>query len=330
LPGRRSLRLQIVNDTGQALASGVTAGPKKFLGREVDWDTIYYRRYLRFGAGFHQGNFMHRGGLSACHPTRYPWDCMGQAGKRPKGNEQFSSNLEPWSEYQSLPWPGRWGFYSYYHRMSMDCGHPGPDDCYGDMFAPARNALISRGDWHVMEMAIDAGTPGRADGSQTFWIDGRKVYTASDMAWRTVPELRVNEAGVYLYIHNNPARTTNILDVDNVLFSREYIGPAACAEGAAIAAPCACGGPAGPDRADKVHATGYCCAGAWRATPCAQPTATRTAAPTATVTPEPSATASRRATAAASSTPTRAHATATRTPAATEAPRPAWLPWARR
>ncbi len=33
--GARSMRLQIVNDTGQALSSGATSGPKKFLGAPV-------------------------------------------------------------------------------------------------------------------------------------------------------------------------------------------------------------------------------------------------------------------------------------------------------
>jgi hypothetical protein len=261
--GKRSLRLQVVNDTDTALESGVTAGPKKFLGREPNWDVIYYRRYLRFGADFHQGNFMHLGGLSACRADLYPWGCMGHAGQRPAGDTDFSTNLEPWSAYQTLPWPGRWGFYSYYYLMSMDCGHPGPDDCYGDMFAPDVDAFASRGDWHVFEMSVDPGTPGRADGSQTFWLDGRRAYTAKGIAWRTTPDLRINGAGVYLYIHNNPAHTTNVLDVDNVLFSRNYVGPAPCVEDVAIGAPCLCGGVAHPDSADNVHDSGYCSHGVW-------------------------------------------------------------------
>jgi hypothetical protein len=282
--GARSMRLQIVNGTDRAFDSGVTAGPKKFLGREPDWDVIYYRRYLRFGADFHQGNFMHLGGLSACRADLYPWGCMGGAGRRPAGGTNYSSNLEPWSDYQTLPWPGRWGFYSYYYRMSMDCGHPGPDDCYGDMFAPEEDAFASRGAWHVFEMSIDPGTAGLADGTETFWIDGRRMYTATGIAWRTSAALRINGAGVYLYIHNNPAHTTNILDVDNVLFSRAYIGPATCAETAPIAAPCLCGGRADPDRADNVHADGYCCGGVWRSAPCPAPGATPSP------TPEPSRT----------------------------------------
>ena len=287
VPGRRSMRLQVVNEGDTALANGVTSGPSKFLGRDVDWDVIHYRRYLRFNADFHQGNFMHLGGLIACSAALYPWGCLGHAGERPKGNERFTSNLEPWSNYQRLPWPGKWGFYSYYHQMFKDCGHPGPDNCYGDLFAPEGDVFLTRGAWHVLEMAIDAGTPGQADGSQTFWLDGRKAFTQGGIAWRTTRELRVNEAGVYLYIHNNPARTTNILDVDNVLFSRSYIGPALCEDGAAITAPCVCGGAADAERADNVVADGVCVGGAWRGAGTGTATATATATATLTVTLPP-------------------------------------------
>ncbi|MEO8084780.1 MAG: hypothetical protein ABI780_13230, partial [Ardenticatenales bacterium] len=294
--GTHSMRLQVVNDGDAALANGVTSGPSKFLGRAVDWDVIHYRRYVRFNADFHQGNFMHLGGLTACAADLYPWSCLGHAGKRPKGDAIFSSELEPWSAYQRLPFPGRWGFYSYYHKMFKDCGLPGPDDCYGDMFAPETDAFLSRGAWHVIEMAIDAGTPGQADGSETFWLDGRKTFRQDGIAWRTARALRVNEAGVYLYIHNNPPHTTNVLDVDNVLFSRAYIGPAACADGAPISAPCLCGGTADPERADNVHDSGYCVDGAWRATVGTATAVTSTV--TATATTSVAATSSATATAA--------------------------------
>jgi MYXO-CTERM domain-containing protein len=155
--------------------------------------------------------------------------------------------------------------------MYMDCGQPGPDDCYGDMFAPSTNAYTSLGDWHVLEMMIKPNTPNVADGSQTFWIDGKKIYTAGGINWRTTASLRLNQVGVYLYIHNVPANTTDILDIDNVIISTKYIGPAPCLDGAAISAPCLCGGAADPNSASNVHASGYCCQGKWQATACGGP-----------------------------------------------------------
>ncbi len=270
IAGGHAMRTQAVNDGDSELANGVTSGPKKFLGREVDYDAVYYRKYVRFNEGFDQGNFMHLGGLGACAPSDYPWDCMGHSGERPAGDDRFSSNLEPWSAYQSLEPPGRWGFYSYYHQMHMDCGHPGPDDCYGDMFAPDEDVLISRGDWHVLEMMIQPNTPGQADGYQSFWVDGVRAYTSPGINWRSDESLRINKAGIYLYVHHVPAHTECILDFDNVVISRAYIGPSRCQPDTPIAAPCLCGGQPDPDDASHVHSAGYCCAGSWQPTPCSQ------------------------------------------------------------
>jgi hypothetical protein len=266
--GTQCMRLQVVNDTSEELTSGVSSGPKKFLGDVVSWDDLFFRRYVRFNADFHQGNFMHLGGMGACHPDDYPWACMGHSGERPAGDDRFSSNLEPWSSYQSLPWPGRWGFYSYYYEMYMDCGHPGPDDCYGDMFSPETDAFMTRGDWHVLEMTIHPGTPNQADGSQAFWIDGEKIFTVDGMAWRTTDELRINKVGVYLYIHNNPANTTNILDIDNVIISLDYIGPAPCEDSVELEVPCICEGVPDPEDASNVVNSGYCCDHSWQSEPC--------------------------------------------------------------
>jgi len=266
--GEHAMRTQAINDGDEELSSGTSSGPKKFFGATVDWDALYYRKYVRFNEEFAQGNFMHLGGLSACAEEDYPWECMGHAGERPAGDDRFSSNLEPWSDYQSQPFPGRWGFYSYYHEMYMDCGHPTEDDCWGDMFAPDEDHLISRGDWHVLEMMIQPNTPGATDGYQTFWADGEKVYTSPMINWRTTDALRINKAGVYLYVHNVPAHTSCIFDVDNVVFSTSYIGPAPCLDEVELSAPCLCGGDPDPEDGTHVHSSGYCCDGTWNDQPC--------------------------------------------------------------
>lgn len=268
--GSHAMRTQAVNETDEELASGTSSGPKKFFGAVVDWDAFYYRKYVRFNEEFEQGNFMHLGGLGGCAEEDYPWECMGHSGERPEGDDRFSSNLEPWSDYQSLPFPGGWGFYSYYHEMYQDCGFPTEDDCYGDMFAPEEDFFLSRGEWHVLEMMIQPNTPGVTDGYQTFWADGVKIYTSPMLSWRTTDDLRINKAGIYLYVHNVPAQTTCIFDVDNVVFSTEYVGPSRCLDEAEIGAACLCGGEPDPEDASNVFHDGYCCGGEWRANSCAE------------------------------------------------------------
>ena len=84
--GDHAMRTMAVNGGDSELSSGVSSGPKKFLGRDVDWEAVYFRKYVRFNEGFKQGNFMHIGGLGACAARDYPWDCMGHAGQRPAGD----------------------------------------------------------------------------------------------------------------------------------------------------------------------------------------------------------------------------------------------------
>ena len=268
IAGRRILRIELVNDTDQDLDHSLGAGLGKWFGETVEWEDFYYRKYIRFNEDFYQGDFMHLGRLRACAPSIYPWECLGGAGHRPAGDTKYTTGVEPWIDYGRLEPPGRWGFYTYFHLMSQDCGFPGPDDCYGDMYAPDPPVLATRGVWHVVEFMIHPNRPGQDDGYQRFWIDGQPVYTSPPMDWRTVEDLRVNEASLGVYIHYPPAHTDNIVDYDNVVFSTSYIGPARCQDGVAIGAPCLCGGDPDPEDGSNVYTSGYCCGGTWQEGPC--------------------------------------------------------------
>jgi len=59
--------------------------------------------------------------------------------------------------------------------------------------------------------------------------------------------------------------------VDNVIISTAYIGPAPCAEGVELAAPCLCGGAPDPEDAGNVFSSGYCCSRGWQESPCGEP-----------------------------------------------------------
>ncbi len=268
IAGSHILRIELVNPTDEDMDHSLGAGLGKWFGETVEWEDFYYRKYIRFNEDFFQGNFMHLGRLRACAPSIYPWECLGGAGHRPAGDTKYTTGVEPWIDYGRIEPPGRWGFYSYYHEMSQDCGFPGPDDCYGDMFAPEPYVVATRGVWHVVEFMIHPNTPGQDDGYQRFWIDGEPVYQSPPMNWRTVADLRVNQASLGVYIHYPPAHTDNIVDYDNVVFSTSYIGPARCEDNIPIGAPCLCGGQADPEDASNVHRSGYCCNAHWQADPC--------------------------------------------------------------
>ena len=71
------------------------------------------------------------------------WSGFGGAGVLPRGDERFSTALEPWGDWGRLPPPGQWNFYSYWHEMSAS-----PDGKYwGNAFRPATQPNIRKGEW---------------------------------------------------------------------------------------------------------------------------------------------------------------------------------------
>jgi hypothetical protein len=78
-----------------------------------------------------------------------------------------------------------------------------------------------------MEMMVQANTPGKADGRQAFWVDGRKVGDFEGIAWRSTADLKVNAFWLLSYITEHSAKTNKVNRVwfDDVVVATEYIGP---------------------------------------------------------------------------------------------------------
>ncbi len=151
------------------------------------------------------------------------WSGFGGAGVKPEGTERFSTAIEPWGDWGRLTAPGRWNFYSYWYEMT-----PSPDGKYwGNSFAPDRAIAIPRGRWISVEFMLQENTPGEADGAQAFWIDGQLQGHWKGIRWRKSPTLRANALTLEAYITDRWTRqTTNVVDFDNVVVARTYIGPA--------------------------------------------------------------------------------------------------------
>jgi hypothetical protein len=74
-------------------------------------DTCHLRFYVKFEKEHdYIHHFVHLVGYNP--PTRYP---QGGAGDRPRGDERFSTGIEPWGDWAKHPPPGVWHFYSYGH-----------------------------------------------------------------------------------------------------------------------------------------------------------------------------------------------------------------------
>ena len=150
------------------------------------------------------------------------WSGFGGAGTKPRGEERFSTAIEPWGNWGRWPAPGRWHFYSYWHTM-----RPAPDGKYwGNSFTVPEAPLIPSGEWICVEFMLQHNTPGQPDGEQAFWINGKLQGHWTGFNWRTTEKLRANALTLEAYVTDRWARQrTNIVEFDNVVVARRYIGP---------------------------------------------------------------------------------------------------------
>ena len=193
-------------------------------------DEMYARFYVKFAedAGYTH-HFVHLNGS----PDR--WGSFGKAGIRPKGDDFFTTGIEPWFDWGRNPPPGKWMFYTYWHEMKAS-----PDGMYwGNGFYPESD-LILRGNWKCMEIRVKMNTPGEHNGEQSVWQDGKLIGDFTGINWRTSAVLKANVFWLMSYVtekvfgyteqhagkHEAHANTTtNTVWFDQVVVATEYIGP---------------------------------------------------------------------------------------------------------
>lgn len=211
--GKRCLKVTSV--LGQNTGGGLT---KWF---EPD-ETLFIRFYTKFDEN---SDYIHhfvtlRANKSLQGKDR--WSGFGGAGLKPDGTERFSTALEPWGNWGRFPAPGRWNFYSYWHEMK-----PSPDGKYwGNSFKPEEQPDIKNGEWICAEFMIKHNTPGKPDGEQAFWIDGKLMGHWKNLNWRTSPTLRANALTLESYVTDRWTKNkTNIVYFDDLVIAKKYIGP---------------------------------------------------------------------------------------------------------
>jgi hypothetical protein len=217
--GKRALRVTAT------LGENTGGGPTKWF---QPVDSVFVRFYCRFDSGcdyvHHFVTLRANKGLQGGDK----WSGFGGAGECPRGDERFSTALEPWGNWGKWPAPGQWNFYSYWHRMEKS-----PDGKYwGNSFRPAEQATIVRGKWICAEFLLRHNTPGRADGEQAYWVDGELRGHWRGIEWRKTPGLKANALTLESYITDLWTKNrVNIVDFDNLVIAGAYIGPAGAPQG---------------------------------------------------------------------------------------------------
>lgn len=150
------------------------------------------------------------------------WSGFGGAGELPQGDRRFSTALEPWGNWGKWSAPGRWNFYSYWHEMKGS-----PDNRYwGNGFRPEAQPNIVKDQWICCEFMLHHNTPGKADGEQAFWIDGKLRGHWKGFNWRTEESLQANALTLESYVTDRWTKNpVNVVYFDNVVIASQYIGP---------------------------------------------------------------------------------------------------------
>ncbi len=206
------------------------------------YEKLHVRFYVKFDLDCYPiHHFVHLGGYNP--PTAWP---QGGAGTRPKGDERFSTGVEPYGD----EW--RWDFYSYWMGMRSS-----PDGrSWGHDFINDPSLVVVRGRWICVELMMKMNDPAtESNGEQALWIDGRPWIRDGQtlghlgpgfprgkwawdsfipdpngrpfegFRWRSDDDLNLNYLWLLLYITKSPPDHVSRVWFDDIVVAREYIGP---------------------------------------------------------------------------------------------------------
>ncbi len=193
-------------------------------------DELFARFYVKFAedAGYTH-HFVHINGS----PSR--WGSFGKAGLRPKGDDFFTTGIEPWFDWGKNPPPGKWMFYTYWPDMKGS-----PDGKYwGNGFHP-ESPVVARNQWICIEMRVKLNTPGKDDGEQSVWQNGILIGHFKGINWRKSDKLQANVFWLMNYVTDKAFKYTDqhapkhkvtannkshTVWFDQVVVATQYIGP---------------------------------------------------------------------------------------------------------
>lgn len=248
--GKQSLRITHVGGQGD--------GAHLYRRLLPGYERLHVRFYVKFDpacAPIH--HFFHVGGYQP--PTPWP---QGGAGERPRGDERFTTGVEPFGN----AW--EWGYYTYWMEMR---GSPPRGQTWGNSFLGDPKPKVTRGRWQCLELMMQLNDVGESNGEMALWVDGRRIshlgkgfpkgkwvfdrflpgqggecvrwnderggpeqfqvpqegVPFEGFRWRKDAALRLNFLWVLCYITQAPPGHISKVWFDHIVAARDYIGPLA-------------------------------------------------------------------------------------------------------
>jgi hypothetical protein len=186
-------------------------------------EEIYFRYYVRLGSTWNQTV---DGGKMPGMAGRY--GKAGNGGSRSNGFNGWSArgSFAP-SIGGANPLAGTHPIGNYYY-------HADQKGFFGDglLWNIDGRGFLRTNRWYCVEMYVKMNTidgkEGRKDGILRGWIDGRLAADKTDVRWRHVDSLKIEEIWLNVYHGGTaPCPHEQHMYVDNVVVSKKYIGPIA-------------------------------------------------------------------------------------------------------
>lgn len=216
---RKALRVRIAK--GKTGALNTIYKFQRQTGDEPE--EIYFRYYLRLGSDWNQT--VQGGKMPGISGT---YGAAGWGGRKVDGTDGWSARG---SFFRSIPNKNPLGGL---HPIGTYCYHADMKGQYGDSWVWNRGyrGYLQNNRWYCIEQFLKLNTPGSSgglgqnDGVLRAWVDGRLAFEKTDIRFRHVDRLKIEQVWMNVYHGGTiPSPYDQHLFIDNVVIARQYIGP---------------------------------------------------------------------------------------------------------
>jgi hypothetical protein len=209
----KALRSQLA--TGASTALNMLFKFKQQTGSEPE--EVYFRYYLRLGDDWNQT--VQGGKMPGISGT---YGVAGWGGRKSDGTNGWSARGSfGLSIPEDNPLAGR-------HPLGTYCYHADQEGTYGDiwLWKCGYRGFLEKNRWYCVEQHLKLNTPKKKDGVLRAWIDGRLAFEKTDIRFRDLDRLRIEQVWMNVYHGGTaPSPYDQHLFIDNVVIAQKYIGP---------------------------------------------------------------------------------------------------------
>ncbi|WP_286264237.1 polysaccharide lyase [Thalassotalea atypica] len=199
--------------TTRNLATNLDFYFKKEIGYEPT--EAYFRYYLKLAEGANISGGGKMPGFGGTY-NKAGWGGRGNSGTNgwsARGSffNTINNDKSPWDQHMPI------GQYIYEvgknkYGQTISYGHP--------------LSTIKPGKWYSVEQRLKLNTPGKKDGILEAWIDGKKVFSRTNVHLRDVPDLKIEKIWFNFYFGGvDKPKQDFTMFIDNIVIASQYIGP---------------------------------------------------------------------------------------------------------